>query len=105
MAPSVAVLPTDSHLAAKVNGKSQTNGDVAAKTSSFPAPLRKTGVLDAKFNFEEVTPVIGREYPTTNIVDDLLNGQDGDALLRDLAITSGYPSQVLQTGLKPRSPY
>jgi hypothetical protein len=55
---------------------------------TFPAPLTASGALDGKFKFEEATPVIGREYPDVNIVDDILNAQDDDELLRDLAITS-----------------
>lgn len=51
-------------------------------------PLKKNGALDAAFPFEDSTPVIGREYPTANIVDDLLNAPNSDELLRDLAITS-----------------
>lgn len=88
MAPSVAVLPVDSRLPTNVNGKAQNGTTTTTKSSSFPQPLRKTGVLDANFKFDEVTPVIGREYPTANIVDDLLNGSNADELLRDLAITS-----------------
>lgn len=57
-----------------------------AKT--YPAPLQKSGALDSKFEFEESTPVIGREYPSVNIVDDLLNADNADELIRDLAITS-----------------
>lgn len=57
-----------------------------AKT--YPPPLQKSGALDSKFEFEESTPVIGREYPTVNIVDDLLNADNADELIRDLAITS-----------------
>lgn len=84
MAP-VAVLPVESHQ--PLNGKHETNGGSAIK-SEYRQPLRKVGALDSKFGFEEVTPVIGREYPTANIVDDLLNGPNADELLRDLAITS-----------------
>lgn len=51
-------------------------------------PLKKSGALDTAFDFEEVTPVIGREYPRANIVDDLVNAPNADDLLRDLAITS-----------------
>lgn len=50
-------------------------------------PLKPTGVLD-KFAYEEVTPIIGREFPTLNIVDDLINAENSDELLRELAITS-----------------
>lgn len=83
MAP-VAVDPVDSHQ--PLNGKHEANGGTAK--SEYRQPLRKVGTLDANFKFEEVTPVIGREYPTANIVDDLLNAQKADELLRDLAITS-----------------
>lgn len=53
-------------------------------------PLKKSGVLDAAFAYDELTPAIGREYPKANIVDDLLNAPNSDQLLRDLAITSEY---------------
>lgn len=53
----------------------------------YPKPLNLTGVLE-RFEYEETTPVIGREYPTLNIVDDLLNAANADELIRDLAITS-----------------
>lgn len=55
---------------------------------TYPAPLTKSGALDSKFKYEETTPVIGREYPELNVVDDLLNASDADELIRDLAITS-----------------
>jgi hypothetical protein len=51
-------------------------------------PQLKTGALDAGFKFEETTPVIGREYPEVNIVEDILNASNADELIRDLAITS-----------------
>ncbi|KAJ4988289.1 alpha-ketoglutarate-dependent sulfonate dioxygenase 3 [Stagonosporopsis vannaccii] len=53
----------------------------------YPSPLQKSGALDGRFKFEEATPVIGREYPTLNIVDDILQASDADELIRDLAIT------------------
>ncbi|KAI0595326.1 taurine dioxygenase family protein [Biscogniauxia sp. FL1348] len=56
------------------------------KGKSYPEPLKLSGVLD-KFTYEDTTPAIGREFPTTNIVDDLLHAENSDALLRDLAIT------------------
>ncbi|PWY86689.1 alpha-ketoglutarate-dependent sulfonate dioxygenase [Aspergillus heteromorphus CBS 117.55] len=58
----------------------------ASETSDYPTPLQLSGALD-QFAFEETTPVIGREFPTVNIVDDLLNASNADELLRDLAIT------------------
>jgi hypothetical protein len=60
-----------------------TNG-----TNTLTTPVTKSGALDAKFKFEETTPVIGREYPEANIVDDILGALDADELIRDLAITS-----------------
>lgn len=60
----------------------------APETQSLPSPQTKSGALDGKFKFEETTPVIGREYPSVNIVDDLLNASNADELIRDLAITS-----------------
>lgn len=66
----------------------------ASEGHTYPAPLKKTGVLDSKFKFEETTPIIGREYPEANIVEDILNAQDADALLRDLAITSTLNTHI-----------
>ncbi|KAL1897981.1 hypothetical protein Sste5346_003835 [Sporothrix stenoceras] len=59
----------------------------AAETTAYPQPLELTGALDQQFQFEESTPVIGREYPTVNIVDDILNAKNSDDLIKDLAIT------------------
>jgi hypothetical protein len=56
----------------------------------YPAPLTKAGALDSRFKYEEATPVIGREYPDVNIVDDILDASDADELIRDLAITSKF---------------
>ena len=58
-------------------------------------PLTKSGALDKDFVFEDVTPTIGREFPTANIVDDLLNAINANTLLRDLAITSKFCPVVL----------
>lgn len=69
-----------------INGKA--NGASEVQQASRRLPLKKSGALDSAFQFDEVTPVIGREYPTTNIVEDLLNSSNADELLRDLAITS-----------------
>ncbi|KAF2646033.1 taurine dioxygenase family protein [Massarina eburnea CBS 473.64] len=51
-----------------------------------PQPFKPTGVLD-KFEYEDSTPIIGREFPKLNIVDDLLNASNADELLRELAVT------------------
>ncbi|KAF2998493.1 hypothetical protein E8E13_003319 [Curvularia kusanoi] len=60
---------------------------MTSESKSYPSSLHKSGVLDENFKFEEATPVIGREYPTVNIVDDILNAPNADDLIRDLAIT------------------
>jgi hypothetical protein len=78
MSPS-ATLPVDSHPPPK-------NG--SATSSRNTGPLNKSGVLDAAFEFEDITPVIGREYPKAQIVEDILNAPNADDLLRDIAITS-----------------
>lgn len=68
-----------------------TQSEVVIRTQPLrrqhPEPLKPSGALD-QFNHVEVTPVIGREYPHVNVVDDLLNAGNSDELLRDLAITS-----------------
>ncbi|EED82716.1 predicted protein [Postia placenta Mad-698-R] len=48
-------------------------------------PLNPTGALD-KYDFVDVTPVIGREYPNVQLTD-LLNAENADELIRELAIT------------------
>lgn len=53
---------------------------------SPPAPLQLSGALDQYDHFD-VTPVIGREYPTVNL-KEWLEAPNSDELIRDLAITS-----------------
>ncbi|KAL1604824.1 hypothetical protein SLS60_004364 [Paraconiothyrium brasiliense] len=64
------------------NASTQAPSDNAHATE----PIKPTGVLE-KFDYEEVTPIIGREFPTLNIVDDLINAENSDELLRELAVT------------------
>lgn len=59
----------------------------AATQPRYPEPLKLSGALD-HFKHEDTTPVIGREFFDVNIVDDLLNGENADERLRDVAITS-----------------
>lgn len=47
-------------------------------------PLEYGGLLDSYKN-SDLTPVIGREYHGLQIVD-LLKAENGDALIRDLAV-------------------
>lgn len=57
-------------------------------TTAMPSkPMELSGAL-SHFLYEDTTPVIGREFTNVNIVEDLLNADNSDELLRDLAITS-----------------
>lgn len=49
--------------------------------------LSPSGALD-RFKHEESTPVIGREYVDVNLVNDIINAENSEELIRDLAITS-----------------
>ncbi|KAF1994040.1 alpha-ketoglutarate-dependent sulfonate dioxygenase [Amniculicola lignicola CBS 123094] len=62
------------------------NNEQSKESPQHREPLKPTGVLNT-FGYEDVTPVIGREFSTLNIVDDLLNAENADELLRELAIT------------------
>lgn len=55
-------------------------------------PLKSTGVLD-KYESFDVTPVIGKEFPTANLVD-WINAPNADELLRELALTSKLPLAI-----------
>lgn len=49
-------------------------------------PLELSGALK-DVEYVEITPAIGREFPTANLAD-WLNAPNADELIRDLAITS-----------------
>jgi hypothetical protein len=66
--------------------KTHTNGS-ANGSHSVVEPLVLSGILN-KFQYEDTTPDLGREFANVNIVDDLLNAENTDELIRDLAITS-----------------
>lgn len=61
-------------------------------TTSYPKPLKLTGILDQYESFE-VTPAIGREYPHLQI-KDLLDAPNSDELLRELAIITSRRGAV-----------
>ena len=52
-------------------------------------PLTYSGLLDP-WPYRDVTPVIGREFKTLQVLD-LLENPNSDQLIRDLAITSNDP--------------
>lgn len=64
--------------------------DTASATKSLQKkPLKLSGSLDSFESFD-VTPIIGREFPTANL-KEWLHSPNSDALLRDLAIISMHP--------------
>ena len=55
----------------------QTNGHSDLDGHGYPRPpLRQSGLLNSKFESEDATPIIGREFPKLNIVDNLLNAPE-----------------------------
>lgn len=66
---------------------------LSGKVKLPPKPLKSSGTL-AEFAWEDVTPVIGREFPTINLVDDILHAPNADDLLRDLAIESAFTLKI-----------
>ena len=52
-------------------------------------PLVTSGALDG-FKSEETTPLIGREFFDVDLVKDILESENADAMIRDLAITSEW---------------
>lgn len=77
------------------HGRSKTsNGHTNTK---IKLPLEANGSLDS-YNFNDLTPCIGREFPTANLVD-MMSASNSDELLQELALTSmalrsssNYPS-------------
>ncbi|KXJ87438.1 TfdA family taurine dioxygenase [Microdochium bolleyi] len=61
------------------------NTSSSSSSSGLPRPLTLGGALD-KYEHFDVTPIIGREFPTANLVE-WLNAPNADELIRDLAIT------------------
>jgi len=66
----------------------ETTGPGLETTSATSAKpwVESTGVLD-KYEYFDVTPVIGREFKTGNLVEWLQSPNAGE-LLRELALTS-----------------
>lgn len=52
-------------------------------------PLNLSGAL-VSFPYEECTPEIGREYLYFDIVKDILEADNANELIRDLAITGNF---------------
>ena len=77
MAPSIA--ETAASIVPVVDGRLSLKG-------LSRAPLKPSGALDAFESFD-VTPVIGREFPSASL-EEFLRAPNSDELLRDLSITS-----------------
>ncbi|KAK1759870.1 hypothetical protein QBC47DRAFT_338334 [Echria macrotheca] len=68
------------------NGKPATAGDaLPQRLEDHKEPLKLSGILD-QFSSFDVTPVIGREFSSVDLVK-WLRAPNSDELLRDLAIT------------------
>ena len=89
MAPAVQIAP-------RVDETTAPTKDIknAVKDAKIPqtessieprAPLQVSGLLDSLYEFDELTPVMGRTYPTLQL-RDLVNHEKADELIRDLAI-------------------
>jgi hypothetical protein len=64
----------------------ETEIPVISSKQGHRAPLKSLGTLDG-FESVDITPVIGTEYPTANLVA-WINSPNADDLIRDLAIKS-----------------
>ncbi|CCF40554.1 TfdA family Taurine catabolism dioxygenase TauD [Colletotrichum higginsianum] len=67
------------------SGLSAQEEELPEVRTGHKEPLKKSGVLD-QFEHFDVTPIIGREYPTVDL-KELLRAPNSDDLIRDLAIT------------------
>jgi len=72
--------------------KTQASG---ANSQLMKNPLEPSGALD-HFEYFDSTPVIGREYPTLNVVE-LMESPDADELLKELAYISMFPCSIRHT--------
>lgn len=59
-------------------------------------PVRSVGALE-QFDYEDLTPAIGREFRNVNIVDDLMNAENSEDRLRDLALMSEPLYELIST--------
>lgn len=68
-------------------GKEQqvSDGNAGIFRQSSRKPVELSGAIE-HLRSEDLTPAIGREYYDVNIVDDLMNAENSDDRLRDLAL-------------------
>ena len=82
MAPAPIAVTQNSDGVAFESSKA-TNGHSKSKVR---LPLEANGSLD-NYNFKDLTPCIGREFPTADLVD-IMNAPNSEDLLQELALTS-----------------
>lgn len=71
------------------NVTAQVSASGQASTAKLiKSPMKLTGVLD-KFESFDLTPTIGREFPTANLAK-WFQASNADDLIRDLAVTGVY---------------
>lgn len=71
------------------------NGAKSTPSVSSRKPLRSSGLIE-QYKSEDITPVIGTEFPDANLVQ-WLESDGADDLLRDLAIKSKHTWLCSQT--------
>lgn len=64
----------------------ETELPIISAKQSHREPLKSSGTLEG-FESIDITPVVGTEYPTANLVG-WINSPNADDLIRDLAIKS-----------------
>lgn len=75
-------------IATAQNGDVHTNGSTEATNghaNGIKLPLQSNGSLD-EYNYHDLTPCIGRDFRTANLVD-MMNAPNADELLTELAYT------------------
>lgn len=92
MAPSVAEVRVPSTPADVKPGSKEETPDSPSRILP-KEPLKPSGVLE-QFDHFDVTPVIGREFPSANL-KEWLHAPNSDELIRDLAITGKRYLDVL----------
>ena len=74
------------------NGYHPSHGDLKAQNGhaytdpKVKLPLKSNGSLD-NYIYTDLTPCIGREFPTANLVE-IMQAPNSDELLTELALTS-----------------
>ena len=68
------------------NGSQVPYSNGHKNTNTVKLPLEPNGSLDS-YNHIDLTPCIGREFPTANLVE-MMNAPNSDELLAELALTS-----------------